>query len=104
MLAKFQEQLNLDLGLHQIISKIETFDTMLDENLLPDDLKEELNRINQLVEDTESDFRAMLPQSMGDRSYLTPAEIADIKEKEREITERLKDPLKELFELTNRRL
>ncbi len=97
ILKHFQDQLKMPIGLHHIMSKVESLEGLLEEELIPTHFQEDIARVNQVLEDSEEDFRRVLPINMSEKKYLSPKEILDIKDRENEILERVKISLGEIL-------
>ncbi|MCB9091540.1 MAG: hypothetical protein H6621_09105 [Halobacteriovoraceae bacterium] len=91
LIKKFLGQLDQPVNLHHIISKIESLETLIEQGFISEQYKDEISRLNTLLDDAEMDFRNIVPSNLANRKYLTPAEILDIKEREKEITNRVKN-------------
>lgn len=97
ILNHFQGQLKVPVGLHHIMSKVESLESLLEENLIPGHYQEDIARVNQILEDSEEDFRRILPTNLGEKKFLSPKEIIDIKDRENEILDRVKSTLGDIL-------
>ncbi len=97
LINSFLTQINKPIGLHHIVSKVESIETMIDEEIIPPSLEADLERMNQTLEDIESDFRAVIPKDFATKDFFTPEEILLLKSREDEVIEKIKIPLKEFL-------
>jgi len=97
LLKEFSEQLDGKAALHHLISKIDSVESMVDENILPASIEKEIESLNQMLEDSEEDFRDLLPTDFAKKRYLSPKQIVLIKKREEEIIERMKVPVKQML-------
>ncbi len=97
ILSLYLKQLDKPVGLHHLVAKVESIESMIDEGLLPKSTETELNLMNQSLEDMEEDFRTLIPKNFAEKQYLTPPEILMLKQREDEVLAKLKGPLKDFI-------
>ncbi len=97
IIKNFKDQLKMPIGLHHVMSKVESLESLLEEGLIAPHYQEDIARINQALEDSEEDFRRVLPLNMSEKKYLSPREVLEIKDRENEILERVKTTLGEIL-------
>ncbi len=97
ILGLYLDQLDKPVGLHHLVAKVESIESMIDEGLLPKSTENDLNLMNQSLEDMEEDFRTLIPKNFADKQYLTPTEILMLKQREDEVLDKLKAPLKDFI-------
>jgi len=97
ILNLYLKQLDRPVGLHHLVAKVESIESMIDEGLLPKSTEAELDLMNQSLEDMEEDFRSLIPKNFADKQFLTPSEILMLKQREDEVLTKLKGPLKDFI-------
>lgn len=97
LLKHFRDQLNTSLGLHQIISKVEILQNLADEGFISERVTQDINNFQQLVDNTETEFRNNVPSDMMDRKYPTTRQISELKSLENDLNEKVREPMRELF-------
>ncbi|MDH4468075.1 MAG: hypothetical protein QE271_08455 [Bacteriovoracaceae bacterium] len=99
LIKNFRDQLNTPLGLHQVVSKVEILRNLVDEEFISSKNGQDLNNLQQLLDNSENEFKNNLPTDILDNKYPSSREISDMKHMENEIVEKVRDQF--LDTLTN---
>ncbi len=97
LIKNFINQLDRPVGLHHLVSKVESIETMIDEGIVPTSLESELSEMNQTLEDIEDDFRTLIPKNFAQKEYLTPKEILLLRSREDDVLNKIRGPLKDFL-------
>ena len=97
LIKHFRDQMNGPIGLHQVMAKVEILRNLVDEEFIPNKYGQDLNNLQQLIDNAESDFKNNLPSDALEQKYPSSREISDMKQAENEIVEKLKDPINDSF-------
>jgi hypothetical protein len=103
VLSLFENQMQSNLGLHQISSKIEVLHSLIDDGFISSNFNQELTTLDQVMENAENDFRQSLPVDFSQKKLPTQKDIIDIKNAEREAIDKIKPQILDIISLIKSR-
>ena len=103
ILGLFENQMQSNLGLHQLSSKIEVIHSLLDDGFISNKFNQDLTNLDQAMETAEAEFRQALPSDFSQKRLPTQKDILEIKNAEREAVERIKPLLLDTISLIKNR-
>jgi hypothetical protein len=103
VLGLFEKQLQGNLGLHQLSSKIEVMHSLLDDGFISSNFNQDLTSLDQVMEGAENEFRQALPLDFTQKKLPSQKDIVEIKNAEREAIEKVKPQILDLINLIKNR-
>lgn len=103
ILGLFDKQLQGNLGLHQLSSKIEVMHSLLDDGFISSNFNQDLTTLDQVMESAENDFRQALPLDLNQKKLPTQKDVIEIKNAEREAIDKVKPQILDLINLIKNR-
>lgn len=93
----YEQQLQANLGLHQLSSKIEVLHSLVDEGFLSSKCNQDLTALDQTLESAEADFRQSIPLDFSQKKLPTMKDVIDIKNAEKEACEKVKSSMQDVL-------
>lgn len=103
ILSLFETQLQGNLALHQLSSKIEVIHSLIDDGFISANFNQDLIALDQVMENAESDFRQALPADFSQKKLPTQKDIIEIKNAEREAIDKVKPQILDTISLIKNR-
>lgn len=103
ILSLFENQIQSNLGLHQLSSKIEVIHSLLDDGFISSNFSQELTALDQIMETAETEFRQSLPTDISQKSLPALKDVIDIKNAEREATDKVRPQTLDVISLIKSR-
>ncbi len=103
ILGLFESQLQGNLGLHQLSSKIEVIHSLIDDGFISANFNQDLATLDQVMETAETDFRQALPVDFSQKKLPTQKDIIEIKNAEREAIDKVKPQILDTISLIKSR-
>jgi len=96
ILQNFKQQLNMPIGFHQLSTKFEIVKSLVEDGFLPAKFSQEMAAMEQAIDAAENEFRLSLPADLAEKKP-SLRDIVDIKNGEKDITEKLKPQLNDII-------
>lgn len=103
VLGLFENQLQGNLGLHQLSSKIEIIHSLIDDGFISSSFNQDLATLDQVMENAETEFRQSLPADFSQKKLPTQKDIIEIKNAERDAIEKLKPQMLDVISVIKSR-
>lgn len=97
IISTFDQQLQGNLGLHQLSSKIEVLHNLVDEGFLSSKFNQEITTLDQTLENAETEFRQSIPLDFSEKKLPSLKDVIDIKNAEKDATEKVKSAMQDVF-------